>query len=158
MNKLILRAILFAGIMTLYLVINFCINNYMIEKSAYKLPKGKTVLVLGDSHLKSGLNPKVATSCANICIGGEPYFLTHDKLKFLKERNQLDTVIIGFGYHNVSSFQDEKLVRQEILAEQSQVKSGENPPKVMIAAPQTVQTGDKYSFDLIVDIGSRYRY
>ena len=48
-------------------------------------------------------------------------------------------------------FQDEKLVRQEILAEQSQVKSGENPPKVMIAAPQTVQTGDKYSFDLIVD-------
>jgi len=48
-------------------------------------------------------------------------------------------------------FQNEKLVRQEILAEQSQIKSGENPPKVAIVAPKTVQAGDKYSFDLIVD-------
>ena len=34
-------------------------------------------------------------------------------------------------------FQDEKLIRQEILAEQSQIKSGENPPKVEILAPKT---------------------
>lgn len=48
-------------------------------------------------------------------------------------------------------FQDAKLIRQEILSEQSQIKSGENPPTVAIVAPKTVKAGDRYSFDLIVD-------
>ncbi len=48
-------------------------------------------------------------------------------------------------------FQDFKLVNQEILAEQSRLTSGDNPPKVEIVAPKTVKTGEKYNFDLIVD-------
>lgn len=48
-------------------------------------------------------------------------------------------------------FQNQKLVRQEILAEQSQLSSGENPPQVNIIAPNTVEIGKKYNFDLIVD-------
>ena len=48
-------------------------------------------------------------------------------------------------------FQEQKLVRQEILSEQSQLSSGENPPQVNIIAPNTVETGEKYNFDLIVD-------
>jgi ketosteroid isomerase-like protein len=48
-------------------------------------------------------------------------------------------------------FQQQKLVKQEILAEQSQLTSGENPPQVQIVAPETVTTGEKYNFDLIVD-------
>ena len=48
-------------------------------------------------------------------------------------------------------FQDQKLVRQEILSEQSQVTSGANPPKVQVVAPDRVTTGEKYNFDLIVD-------
>ena len=48
-------------------------------------------------------------------------------------------------------FKERKLVRQEILAEQSQLISGENPPKVEIAAPEVVEVGAKYNFDLIVD-------
>ena len=48
-------------------------------------------------------------------------------------------------------FQEQKLVRQEILAEQSQLSSGENPPQVSILAPNTVEPGEKYNFDLIVN-------
>ncbi len=48
-------------------------------------------------------------------------------------------------------FQGQKLVRQEILAEQSQLISGDNPPQVEIAAPESVTVGAKYNFDLIVD-------
>ncbi len=48
-------------------------------------------------------------------------------------------------------FQEEKLVRQEILAEQSQLTSGSNPPKVKVVAPEVVKVGAKYSFDLIVN-------
>ena len=48
-------------------------------------------------------------------------------------------------------FQDRQLVNQEILAEQSQLTSGANPPQVEIIAPETIKTGEKYNFDLIVD-------
>jgi ketosteroid isomerase-like protein len=48
-------------------------------------------------------------------------------------------------------FQGQKLVRQEILTEQSQLTSGNNPPRVKVVAPDTVATGKKYNFDLIVD-------
>ena len=48
-------------------------------------------------------------------------------------------------------FQEEKLVRQDILAEQSRLTSGENPPQVVIKAPNVVEVGEKYNFDLIVD-------
>ncbi|MGL5834172.1 MAG: nuclear transport factor 2 family protein [Waterburya sp.] len=48
-------------------------------------------------------------------------------------------------------FQGQKLVRQEILTEQSQLTSGERPPQVKVVAPDNVTTGEKYNFDLIVD-------
>lgn len=48
-------------------------------------------------------------------------------------------------------FQKQKLVRQEILAEQSQLTSGNNPPQIQVVAPENVITGEKYNFDLIVD-------
>ena len=48
-------------------------------------------------------------------------------------------------------FQEQKLVRQDILAEQSQLTSGSNPPQVDIIAPKTVTVGAKYQIDLIVN-------
>ena len=48
-------------------------------------------------------------------------------------------------------FQDQKLVRQEILSEQSRLASGDNPPQVNVNAPDTVEIGEKYNFDLIVN-------
>ena len=48
-------------------------------------------------------------------------------------------------------FADRKLVRQEILSEQSRLSSGENPPQVDIVAPTTVEVGEKYNFDLVVN-------
>ena len=48
-------------------------------------------------------------------------------------------------------FQNQKLVRQEILTEQSQLNSGNNPPQVQIDAPTVVTAGEKYNFDLIVN-------
>ena len=48
-------------------------------------------------------------------------------------------------------FQEQKLVRQDILTEQSRLTSGGNPPQVDIVAPTAVKVGEKYNFDLIVD-------
>ena len=48
-------------------------------------------------------------------------------------------------------FEDNKIIRQDILAEQSIITSGINPPQVKISAPKQVTTGERYSFDLIVN-------
>ena len=47
-------------------------------------------------------------------------------------------------------FVDGKLVRQDILAEKTQLTSGKNPPKVDVLAPETVKVGERYDFDVIV--------
>jgi hypothetical protein len=48
-------------------------------------------------------------------------------------------------------FENQKLVRQEILAEKTQLTSGENPPNVTVMLPEKVRRGERFAFDAIVD-------
>ncbi|MCU0542130.1 MAG: nuclear transport factor 2 family protein [Oscillatoriaceae cyanobacterium Prado104] len=47
-------------------------------------------------------------------------------------------------------FEAEKIVRQEILAEQTQLSSGNNPPTIQVNLPEQVKVGQEYHFDAIV--------
>jgi ketosteroid isomerase-like protein len=47
-------------------------------------------------------------------------------------------------------FEGEKIVKQEILAEQNQITSGKNPPKIQVNVPEQVKVGEEYNFDAIV--------
>ena len=47
-------------------------------------------------------------------------------------------------------FEGEKIVKQEILAEQNQISSGKNPPKIQVNSPEQVKVGQEYNFDAIV--------
>ncbi|UBF29106.1 nuclear transport factor 2 family protein [Kovacikia minuta CCNUW1] len=47
-------------------------------------------------------------------------------------------------------FEDQKIVRQEVLAEKSQITSGKNPPTVLLNAPEQVKPGQQFNFDAIV--------
>lgn len=44
----------------------------------------------------------------------------------------------------------EKIVSQEILAEQTQLTSGQNPPTIQVNFPDQVKVGEEYHFDAIV--------
>ncbi len=46
-------------------------------------------------------------------------------------------------------FQNQQLVRQEIISEKTQLTSGLNPPKVNVIIPEQVKVGEKYNFDVI---------
>ena len=46
-------------------------------------------------------------------------------------------------------FENQKLVRQEILSEETKLTSGIKPPKVNTLAPAQVKVGEKYHFDVI---------
>ncbi|NES84265.1 MAG: nuclear transport factor 2 family protein [Moorea sp. SIO2B7] len=47
-------------------------------------------------------------------------------------------------------FQNQKLVRQEILAERNKLTSGKNPPQVEVKLPEKVRVGEQFNFDVIV--------
>ncbi|MGK7918445.1 MAG: nuclear transport factor 2 family protein [Trichodesmium sp.] len=48
-------------------------------------------------------------------------------------------------------YEDEKIVEQEILAEQNQLTSGKEPPTIDVNLPEKVKVGEKYDFDVIVE-------
>lgn len=61
-------------------------------------------------------------------------------------KSQLESVLKSRQY-----FRNQKLVRQDIISEQTKVFSGENPPQVTVNLPETVKVGEKYNFDTIVN-------
>ncbi|ACB50633.1 unknown [Crocosphaera subtropica ATCC 51142] len=48
------------------------------------------------------------------------------------------------------TFQGDKLIRQEILSEETRLTSGEDPPEVTVNLPETVKVGESFDFDVIV--------
>ena len=47
-------------------------------------------------------------------------------------------------------FEGEKIVKQETLAEKTQLTSGKNPPTIQVNLPEQVKVGQEYHFDAIV--------
>jgi hypothetical protein len=60
--------------------------------------------------------------------------------------NQLNSEIVSRQY-----FRGDKLVRQEIVTEKTDVTSGDNPPKVKVILPGQVRVGQQFNFDVIVE-------
>lgn len=48
------------------------------------------------------------------------------------------------------SFDNQSIVKQEILSERTQMTSGANPPDVQVLLPEQVRTGEQFNFDVIV--------
>ncbi|WNJ18137.1 hypothetical protein [Pontibacter sp. G13] len=69
------------------------------------------ILVLGDSHMMTGVDPHRIPHAANIAQTGETYFASFYKLKaLLKSDSPIDTVLLGCAWHNLSTFNDRKFV------------------------------------------------
>lgn len=47
-------------------------------------------------------------------------------------------------------FQNQRIVRQEVLSEKNLITSGDQPPVVSISLPEQVRTGQEFNFDAIV--------
>ncbi|WP_009632966.1 nuclear transport factor 2 family protein [Synechocystis sp. PCC 7509] len=47
-------------------------------------------------------------------------------------------------------YENQKIVRQEVLAERSQLSTGTKPPTLDIKLPQSVKPGQQYNFDAVV--------
>jgi hypothetical protein len=66
------------------------------------------ILIAGDSHPLKALNAKLFYSAENVSQPAEPLVVTYWKLKYMLQRIKVDTLLIGFSYHNFSAFNDIK--------------------------------------------------
>ncbi len=111
MKKFVLRFTKFIALISFLLLLIGGFNWYVINQNQYK-PDGQT-LIVGDSHVMCGINPKILGNASNVAQYKEIYFESYFKLKKLLEKQQgLKTVILGCTPHNFSAFNDKKLVKE----------------------------------------------
>ena len=66
------------------------------------------------------------------------------------QRDQGRNISLVSNVRSRQYFQDQKIIRQEIISEQTELKTGSQPPVLKAIAPETVKVGEKYNFDVIV--------
>jgi hypothetical protein len=105
MNKFVRKILVFSIVLITYFGLNVFIN-FLIYSNQDVVLEGKRVLIVGDSHTLKGLDPTIFESAQNISQSAEPYILTYWKLKEILNLNKPDTLIVTFGHHNISEYND----------------------------------------------------
>ena len=76
----------------------------------FQPPANTTIVFCGDSRTETACNPDLIKNSINISKSGEPIFYTFYKLRRLLEHKQnIHTVVLGFSFHSLNDFQDDKL-------------------------------------------------
>lgn len=107
MKNFLINSITFVGIIIIYMSSILIINKIIYSVRNFPLSKTK-ILIIGDSHIQKGINPKLLSSASNISQTAEPYILTYWKLKEVFKKHKPQTVLIGFSYNNISGYNDLK--------------------------------------------------
>lgn len=98
----------FAFLFVLYSTVNYSLNSYFIHSGNYF--KSARIVIMGDSHTQTAINPVLFDSAINISQSAEPYVVTYWKLLELVHRVKIDTLVLGFSYHNISGYNDKKFI------------------------------------------------
>jgi hypothetical protein len=86
-------------------------NQWLIRFDRPILPEGIDVLILGDSHIEAAIDPALIPGSRNVAISAEPFMASYYKLSRLLDHNPgVRAVVLGFGPHNLSQFNDEKFL------------------------------------------------
>ena len=116
MKLFLFTAIKFTSIFVFILGLNTCLNYIIFYNS--KLPISETnIIIAGDSHTQKSLNPIRFNSAVNISQSAEPYVLTYWKLRYIFKHYRPDILLLGFGHHNISAFNDMKFWNEQWSSE-----------------------------------------
>ena len=107
MQKFIRRTKLFIFGYIIYLITIYCFNNLVIKYKNFDF-SNLNVLILGDSHAGTSLNPDYFKNSKNISLNSESYIPSYLKLKLILQRCTIDTVLLSFSPHNLSGSNDLK--------------------------------------------------
>ncbi len=67
------------------------------------VPVRSPLIAMGDSHIGCSVDTTVLVGAQNTALPAEPYLLSWFKLKYIVQRQRVDTLIVGFGPHNLSN-------------------------------------------------------
>lgn len=101
------KIFIFFSFLLLFFGVNAISNYYIILNTNPKV-KASSVLIIGDSHSKTSLNPFLFKNAESISQDAEPYILTFWKLIKVVNIVKPDTILVGFAPHNISAFNDLK--------------------------------------------------
>ena len=117
MQRYVRHMLISLGIMMTLFIMNFFINVYLESRMTLDLPGN--VLIMGESHVRCGLDPRFIEGSVNVAQPAETIFLTYHKLKKImtKCEGQFDQVLIGIGHNTVSGINDIKYYDDEYAYE-----------------------------------------
>lgn len=109
MQQFIQQVIKFSVLILVFFLLNVGINSILIKDFLNPDVVEATMIIAGDSHLVTSLNPEILDSSINISHTGEPYISTFYKLKEILKLNKPNLILTGFSFHNISTFNENKL-------------------------------------------------
>lgn len=84
------------------------LSKHVVNNSKqYYFPSNKELIFLGDSHITFGVIDSLIPSACNLSNLGEPYYYSFQKLKYILKKQNVKHIVLGFSYHNISSYYDE---------------------------------------------------
>lgn len=114
MIRLLWKSVLFVLIGAMVLlpvcIMSIKAQKNALESSVFRIPTNVKVIVAGDSHTETSINPAYFPGSINISKTAENYFYTYYKLKHLIRLNpHIDTIILSCSPHNLTKFQDKSV-------------------------------------------------
>lgn len=91
-----------------------CLYARLTCEAVFRLDESVRTIVVGDSHPKTAINPDILADTVNTADSLENYFCSFYKLRRLLDANpNLQNVILGFSYHNISKHHEKILFDDE---------------------------------------------
>ena len=91
----------------LFLILIVSTQILISSSKQYKFEENIELLFLGDSHITNAVIDSLIPNAVNLAKRSEPYYYTYHKLKFVTSKSRIKKILLGYSYHNFSSYYDE---------------------------------------------------
>lgn len=108
MRRFLKTLLIFGGGLLAYMGLVYAANR---TTASINVPRIEArLLIAGDSQVQRALRPDEFDSARNIAQDAEPYFISYWKLEKVLGQGRIETVLLGFDHHQISDFNDRKLI------------------------------------------------
>lgn len=110
MKKFLSKSLIFILLCAVvhFVVFTILILVYKAKIDSYAIRKDVKTVFIGDSHVQKAINDNLNCTFVNFGETSEATFYSYHKLKWLLSNNaQIEQVVLGFGYHNISDYYDD---------------------------------------------------
>jgi hypothetical protein len=105
--NMFIRQITSFTILLIFAIFTFSAVKTNLHKP-FSVGENVKTLITGDSHVQCAINDRLLPGIKNISINSEGYIYSYYKLKEILAHNpQIKKIIVGFSYHNLSSYYDD---------------------------------------------------